>query len=106
MPCCGARKGRVVKATPEQLAAATGTKTTQFVISPAKNWLPFPTTQKPPGGWDAFGFRVNGPEELAQRLAQRRLLEQKFNGLRAVYREIKDEYCSRPGSPCGKLYKS
>ena len=96
MACCGKRAGRVVKTT-------TANQVTQsFVIADAKTWLPFPRTEKPPGGWDAFGLKVKGPEELAQRLAQTQVAGGTFTNLRAVYKKIKDEYCSRPGAPCGK----
>ena len=94
MGCCGSRTGRVVKTTTQDQVLQT------FVIAPAKTWLPFPVSTKPPGGWDAFGLKVKGPEELAQRLAQAQLADGTFTTLQAVYKKIRDEYCARPGSMC------
>lgn len=104
MACCGRNKtdsGRIVRTTS---ATASGTKTTQFVIASAKNWLPFPTNTAPPGGWSGLGFDAKGPEELAQKVAQQRVAEKRFTSLKEVYKEIVHHYCSRPGSPCGRNY--
>ena len=69
------------------------------------NWLPFPLTNTPPGGWGALGVQADSPAEAADRLAGLRISQGKFISLQSIYDELVTEYCRRPGSPCQNIGK-
>ena len=70
---CSSRRQRAVTSAPP------GTATSGLTIRQASSWLPFPPVVKPPGGWGAFGFSANTPEEAADRLAGQHLAANTFD---------------------------
>jgi hypothetical protein len=93
---CSSRRQRAVTSAPP------GAATSGLTIRQASSWLPFPPVVKPPGGWGAFGFSANTPEEAADRLAGQHLAANTFVNMGTIYQLLSDEYCSRVGSPCYK----
>ena len=123
MACCGKRKnlsisvppsspGGVAPSTAAQVAqrvTQAAQPASQFVIAPAKSWLPFNTDLTPPGGWGLpHAFSASSPEEAAQKLANIQLRDKTFTSLQKVYSLLRDAYCARVSSPplCGKHYKT